>query len=55
MEKDDQTVCPLRWPKTLEELEAELLQSIHQLDEGKGEPGENVMRRLRQRMEDTRA
>jgi antitoxin ParD1/3/4 len=42
-------------PKTLAELEARLLQSIGQLDQGRGVDGGAVLRRLRKRMKETRA
>jgi hypothetical protein len=51
---NDQDWRPHRAPKTLEELEAQLLQSIHQLDLGKGKDGEEVIRRLRKRIKGAR-
>ena len=42
-------------PKTLEELEAHLLQSIDRLDRGEGVDGEAVFRRLRKRIKEARA
>ena len=48
--KDDQATRLFQAPKTVEELEAQLLQSIDQLDRGKGMDGEEVIRRLRKRI-----
>ncbi len=42
-------------PRTREELEAQLLQSIEALEAGKGVDGEDVLKRLRQRIGETRA
>lgn len=42
---------PSRTPKTLEELETELLASIDRLERGEGVNGEEVFRRLRKRIE----
>jgi antitoxin ParD1/3/4 len=42
-------------PKNLAELESRLLQSIDQLDHGKGTDGEKVIRRLRKRIKEARA
>ena len=53
--KEDQTARFPQPPKTLEELEARLLESIDQLDHGRGEDGEKVIRRLRKRMKEARA
>jgi hypothetical protein len=53
--KDNQTARLPQPPKTLVELEAQLLQSIDQLDQGQGEDGEKVIRRLRKRMKEARA
>ena len=47
-----------RWPavpRTRDELEAQLLQSIEALESGQGVDGEEVLQRLRQRIEGTRA
>lgn len=52
--KDDQDTRLPRTPGTLEELEAQLLQSVGQLDQGKGLAGEAVMRRLRKRIKEAR-
>ena len=53
--KDDQTVRLPQTPKTLEELETQLLQSIDRLDRGEGVDGEEVFRRLRKRIKASRA
>ena len=42
-------------PRTRGELEAQLLQSIEALESGQGVDGEDVLRRLRQRIEGARA
>jgi hypothetical protein len=39
-------------PKTLEELETRLLQSVDRLDRGEGFDGEDVFSRLRRRIKD---
>jgi antitoxin ParD1/3/4 len=52
--KDDQDWRPLKAPKTVEELETQLLQSIDQLDRGKGRDGVEVIRRLRKRIKAVR-
>lgn len=52
--KEDQEARLPKAPKTLGELEAQLLQSIDQLDRGKGVDGEEVMRRLRKRIKAAR-
>jgi antitoxin ParD1/3/4 len=52
--KEDQGTRLPRAPKTLEELEARLLQSIDQLDRGKGTDGEEMIRRLRKRIKGAR-
>jgi hypothetical protein len=43
-------VSPPPEPKTLEELETQLLQSVDRLDRGEGVDGEEVFRRLRKRI-----
>jgi len=43
-----------RLPATRQELEAQLLQAVESLDAGKGADGEEVFRRLRQRIENAR-
>lgn len=48
--KEDQQGYWPKTPRTLEELEAQLLQSIERLDRGEGVAGEAVLRRLRRRM-----
>jgi antitoxin ParD1/3/4 len=53
--KDDQSALMPQTPKTLEELETQLLQSINRLDRGEGVDGEEVFRRLRKRMKASRA
>jgi len=53
--KEDQAVLLPRAPKTLEELETHLLQSMDRLDRGQGVDGEEVFRRLRKRIKDSRS
>lgn len=53
--KEDQAVRLPQAPKTLEELEAQLLQSIERLDRGEGVDGEEVFRRLRKRIKESRS
>jgi antitoxin ParD1/3/4 len=53
--KDDQVVRLPQAPKTLEELETQLLQSIDRLDRGEGVDGEKVFRRLRKRIKESRS
>lgn len=53
--KEDQAVALPQGPKTLEELEARLLQSIDRLDRGEGVDGERVFRRLRKRIKESRS
>ena len=48
--KEDQGARRPQAPKTLEELETQLLQSIERLDRGEGVDGEEVFRRLRKRI-----
>ena len=52
--KEDQAVRLPQAPKTLEELETQLLQSIDRLDPGEGVDGEEVFRRLRKRIKESR-
>ena len=52
--KEDQQRRLPAVPQTREELEAQLLQSIEALESGKGVDDEEVLRRLRQRIEGTR-
>jgi antitoxin ParD1/3/4 len=53
--KEDQQQRLPALPRTPEELEAQLLQSIEALESGQGVDGEEVLRRLRQRIKGTRA
>jgi antitoxin ParD1/3/4 len=53
--KEDEAARLPRTPKTLEELETQLLQSIERLDRGRGVDGERVFRRLRKRIKDSRS
>jgi antitoxin ParD1/3/4 len=53
--KEDQAVRLPQAPKTLEELETQLLQSIDRLDRGEGVDGEDVFRRLRKRIKESRS
>ena len=53
--KEDQQQRLPALPRTREELEAQLLQSIEALERGQGVEGEEVLRRLRQRIKETRA
>jgi antitoxin ParD1/3/4 len=53
--KEDQNARLPKAPKTLEELETQLLQSIDRLDRGEGVDGEEVFRRLRKRMKKSRS
>jgi len=53
--KEDQTARLPQAPKTLEELEMQLLQSIDRLDRGEGVDGEAVFRHLRKRIKQSRA
>ena len=53
--KEDQTVRLPQPPRTLEELETQLLESIDRLDRGEGVDGEAVFRRLRKRIKAARA
>lgn len=48
--KEDQDVRLPQAAKTLETLEARLLQAVDRLERGKGVDGETVFRRLRKRM-----
>lgn len=52
--KEDQEARLPKTPRSLAELEAQLLQSIDQLDRGNGVNGEAVMRRLRKRIKAAR-
>ena len=53
--KDDQTVRLPQAPRTLEELETQLLQSLDRLDRGEGVDDEEVFRRLRKRIKESRS
>jgi antitoxin ParD1/3/4 len=53
--KEDQSARLTRAPRTLEELEAQLLQSIERLDRGEGVDGEEAFRRLRKRIKASRS
>lgn len=53
--KVEQELRMARLPATLEELEAQLLQSVEALDAGKGVPSDEALRRLRKRMRGQRA
>jgi len=48
--KEDQAARLPQAPKTLEELETQLLQSLDRLDRGEGIDGEQVFSRLRRRI-----
>jgi hypothetical protein len=49
---EDQAARLPQTPKTLEELETQLLQSIDRLDRGEGVDGKESLLRLRKRMND---
>jgi len=53
--KEDQAARLPQTPKTLEELETQLLQSIDRLDRGEGVDGEEVFRRLRKRIKESQS
>jgi antitoxin ParD1/3/4 len=53
--KEDQAVRLPQAPRTLAELEAQLLQSIDRLDRGEGLDGEKVFRRLGKRIKESRS
>jgi antitoxin ParD1/3/4 len=53
--KDDQAARRSQAPRTLEELETQLLQSIERLDRGEGIDGEEVFHRLRKRIRESRS
>ncbi len=52
--KEDQSARLPHPPKTLEELETQLLQSIDRLERGEGVEGAEVFRNLRKRIKKTR-
>jgi antitoxin ParD1/3/4 len=53
--KEDHAAHVPRAPETLEELETQMLQSIARLDRGKGVDGEEMLRRLRKRIKQSRS
>jgi len=53
--KEDQAARLPQIPKTLEELETQLLQSIGRLDRGEGVDGKESLRRLRKRIKESRS
>jgi len=53
--KEDQAARLPQAPKTLDELETQLLQSIDRLDRGEGVDGEELFRRLRKRIKESGA
>jgi antitoxin ParD1/3/4 len=53
--KEDQAALLHKSPKSLAELETQLLQSIDRLDRGEGVDGEEVFRRIRKRIKKARA
>jgi antitoxin ParD1/3/4 len=53
--KEDQAGRLPQVPKTLAELETQLLQSIDRFDRGEGVDGEEVFRRLRKRIKAARS
>jgi hypothetical protein len=53
--KKDQAARLLQTPRTLAELEAQLLQSINRLDRGEGVDGNAMFRRLRKRIKQARS
>ena len=54
LKQDQQERLPAM-PRTRDELETQLLRSIEALDRGEGVDGEEVLRRLRQRIKETQA
>jgi antitoxin ParD1/3/4 len=53
--KEDQATRLPQAPKSLEELETQLLRSIDRLDRGEGVAGDAVFRRLRKRIKNFRS
>jgi len=53
--KEDQASRLPQAPKTLAELETQLLQSIDRLDRGEGVGAEEIFRRLRKRIKESRS
>jgi antitoxin ParD1/3/4 len=52
--KEDQEARLAKPPRTLDELEAKLLQSVNRLERGEGIDGEEVFRRLRKQIKQAR-
>lgn len=52
--KEDQEARVPKTPVTMAELENQLLQSVERLDRGEGVDGEEVFRRLRKRIKQSR-
>jgi putative addiction module CopG family antidote len=52
--KEDQAARLPQSPRSLHELETQLLQSIDRLDRGEGVDGEEAFRRLRKRIKESR-
>jgi len=52
--KEDLEVRQPKLPRTMEELEAQLIQSIERLDRGEGIDGKKSLRRIRKRIEKAR-
>ena len=52
--KEDQDVRLPKMPRTMEELESQLLQSVERLDRGEGVDGKKVFRRLRKKIKQAR-
>jgi len=52
--KEDREVLRPRPPGTLEELEAQLVQSIERFDRGEGLNGKESLRRMRKRIKESR-
>jgi antitoxin ParD1/3/4 len=53
--KEDRQARHPATPRTLAELESQLLQSVERLDRGEGMDGEEVFRRLRKRIKQARS
>jgi antitoxin ParD1/3/4 len=53
--KEDQAARLPQAPRTLEELETQLLQSMDRLDRGEGVDGKESLRRLRKRIKESRS
>jgi antitoxin ParD1/3/4 len=52
--KEDQDARLPRTPATMKELETQLLQSVARLDRGEGVDGQEVLRRLRRKVKQSR-